>query len=72
MPLPSLLYTTAEGRRVYPFCESINGRQLEELHIDPHYEEEHSSYLNDEIIYELVKQLLKVKKRHIAEERDGE
>jgi len=72
MPLLQLLYTTTEGRRVYSFHENINGRQLNELHIDPHYEEEHGNYMTDEMIYELTQQLVKVKKRHIAEVRDGE
>jgi len=59
MPLPKLLYTTAENHRVYPFVE-VNGRQMTELHIDPHYEEEHSEYMNDEKIYQLVYQLAKI------------
>jgi hypothetical protein len=49
--LPALLYTTKEGRRVYEFLAVINQRKIVELHIDPHYEEEHSSYMTDEIIY---------------------
>ncbi|CAI2197271.1 19247_t:CDS:2 [Funneliformis geosporum] len=70
MPPPKLLYTTAEGRRVYPFRQNINGRQLSELHIDPHYEEEHSEYMTDEMIYKLAKQLVQVEKRFIPEARE--
>jgi hypothetical protein len=36
MNLPKLLYVTKEGRRVYPFKGIINGRQLTEIHVDPH------------------------------------
>ena len=45
------VYTTDEGRRVYKFQAIINKRKIVEIHIDPHYEEEHGSYMNDEIIY---------------------
>ena len=57
--LPPLLYTTDEGRRVYEFCTIINKRKIIEIHIDPHYEEEHGSYMTDEIIYNFAFELEK-------------
>jgi hypothetical protein len=60
--LPALLYTTDEGRRVYKFQATINGRKLIEIHIDPHYEEEHGSYMTDEIIYNFAFELEKKKR----------
>jgi len=44
--------------RSYPLKKSllINGRLINEIIISSHYEEKHS-YLDDEIILELVKQL---------------
>ncbi len=42
--------------RVYPLKLYINGRQLEKVVIDPHYEEKHASSVSDEIILALVKQ----------------
>jgi hypothetical protein len=59
--LPPLLDTTKEGRRVYEFAVIINNRQLNLLIIDPHYEEEHSSYMSDEMIYLLVQELKRTK-----------
>ena len=60
--LPPLLDTTDEGRRVYEFRATIKGRKMEEVHIDPHYEEEHGSYMNDEKIYILVHELLRIQR----------
>ena len=57
--LPPLLYTTSEGRRVYEFRAKINKRQIIEIHIDPHYEEEHGSYMTDQIIYNFAFELAK-------------
>jgi len=57
--LPPLLYITDEGRRVYEFHTIINKRKIVEIHIDPHYEEEHGSYMNDEIIYNFAFELEK-------------
>lgn len=45
------------SRRIYPVKLNINGKQLEKVVIDPHYEEKHSDSINDEIILDLVKQL---------------
>jgi hypothetical protein len=57
--LPPLLYTTDEDRRVYEFRVIINKRKITEIHIDPHYEEEHGEYMTDEIIYNLAFELEK-------------
>ena len=56
MKLPKLITTTKEGRRIYPIKLVVNNRQLNEVHIDPHYEEKHP-YMNDEKIYEIVQVL---------------
>ena len=40
-----------------PLKLNINGRQLDAVVIDPHYEDKHSSSVNDETILALVKQL---------------
>jgi hypothetical protein len=69
MNLPKLLYTTKEGRRVYPFQGVINGRQLTEIHIDPHWEEDHADYMSDELIYKLAWQLVQVEEWFVVEER---
>lgn len=45
------------SRRIYPVKLNINGKQLEKVVIDPHYEEKHSDSINDEIILDLVRQL---------------
>jgi hypothetical protein len=68
--LPPLLYTTNEGRRVYPIRLFIEKLYLVEIHIDPHYEEAHSSYMTDKIIYNLVFELEK-EERWEPEDRDG-
>jgi len=70
-PLPPLLYTTDEGRRVYEFHAIINKRKITEIHIDPHYEEEHDSYMTDEMIYNFAFELTK-KEYWEPEDRDGE
>ena len=49
MKLPKLLTITLEGRRVYPLALTVNGRKLESLVIDPHFEKNHP-YMNDEKI----------------------
>lgn len=41
--------------RVYRIHLILNGVLFTELWIDPHYEEKHSGYMNDELIIELVK-----------------
>ncbi|NJM09646.1 MAG: hypothetical protein HC883_01720 [Bdellovibrionaceae bacterium] len=45
------------SRRIYPLTLIINGRQLEKVVIDPHYEGKHADSVTDEIILALVKQL---------------
>ena len=45
------------SRRVYPTKLIINGRALEKVIIDPHYEEKHADSVSDEIILALVKNL---------------
>ena len=45
------------SRRVYPTSLVINGRALESVVIDPHYEEKHGESVSDEIILTLVKLL---------------
>jgi hypothetical protein len=45
------------SRRIYPAKLSINGRSLERIVIDPHYEEKHADSVTDEIVLALVKQL---------------
>jgi len=56
MPLPPLITTTPEGRRVYPCDLVINKQKLTRLIIDPHFEEKHSNYVDDKLIWELVQQ----------------
>lgn len=45
------------SRRIYPFELNINGRRLEQVVIDPHYEAKHANSVTDEIILALVSQL---------------
>ena len=53
-----LIGITSENRRVYQIPRLfIRGRKIETLIIDPHFEENHGSYVNDELIWELVQQL---------------
>jgi hypothetical protein len=49
MNLPKLIAITPEGWRVYPLELMVNGRNLVELIIDPHFEKKHS-YMDDEKI----------------------
>jgi len=48
-----------EDYRSYPLIEPIivNGCKFDEIIIDPHYEEKHGSYMNDEKILKIVQQL---------------
>lgn len=43
------------SRREYPTKIVINGRVLESIVIDPHYEEKHADSVSDDIILALVK-----------------
>jgi hypothetical protein len=45
------------NRRVYPTRLVINGRHLDKVVIDPHYDEKHADSVNDEVILALVQQL---------------
>jgi len=69
MSLPKLLATTKEGRRVYPLRLVVNGRLLNEIHIDPHFEEKHP-YMNDEKIFAIVQNLNN--RRFIPQVRKGD
>ena len=44
------------SRRVYPIKLRINNRALDAVVIDPHYENKHSSSVDDQTILSLVKQ----------------
>ena len=50
MPLPPLITTTPENRRVYPCDLVINKQKLIRLIIDPHFEKKHGSYVDDKLI----------------------
>lgn len=45
------------SRRIYEVSLNINGRHLNKVVIDPHFEEKHANSISDEIILDLVKQL---------------
>lgn len=45
------------NRRKYAFPVTVNGLKIEIVIIDPHYEEKHSSSINDELILKLVQTL---------------
>jgi hypothetical protein len=48
----------SEKRRVYSIEPiTVNSVEVTEVIIDPHYEEKHSSSINDQLILKLVKQL---------------
>jgi len=68
MKLPKLITTTKEGRRIYPIKLVVNNRQLDQLIIDPHYEEKHL-YMSDEKIYEMVQVLNN--RKFIPQDRKG-
>lgn len=52
-----ICYTHYVSRRIYNKNLTINGRQLNRIVIDPHYEEKHAGSVTDEVILELVSQL---------------
>ena len=55
LKLPEELGTTPDGKHIYPFPFVVNRRELSYLYIDyPHYQEGHSSYMNDEKIYNIT------------------
>ncbi|RIA80927.1 hypothetical protein C1645_837842 [Glomus cerebriforme] len=63
--LPPLLYVTDEGRRVYEFSAVINKRKIIEIHIDPHYEEEHEQQEEQGKVFEKeIKELIGIALRH--------
>lgn len=45
------------SRRVYMLELTINGRFLNKVIIDPHYEEKHANSVSDQVILKLVLQL---------------
>lgn len=45
-------------RRSYTVSLVLNGRKIETVVIDPHYEERHAASITDEIILSLVKKYL--------------
>lgn len=57
------------GRRAYAVNLTVNGRQVNEVVIDPHYETRHPD-ISDALILELVKEL--DGKEFLPDERDGE
>ncbi len=57
-------------RRSYAVTLEINGIQITEVVIDPHYESKHSETINDDLILELV-HLLSGKFYEPVAERDG-
>ena len=57
------------GRRAYVLNLTVNGRQVNEVVIDPHYETKHPD-ISDALILELVKEL--DGKEFLPDERDGE
>jgi len=59
------------SRRVYPVKLSINGRSLEKVVIDPHYEKKHSESVTDETILALVEQLDGKNFRPLDEDEEG-
>ena len=44
-------------RRSYPIQISVNGRKIDEIVIDAHYEVKHSESINDDLVIDLVKLL---------------
>ena len=44
-------------RRIYSLSVVINGFEIRQVQIDPHYLEKHSDSIDDQIILELVKKL---------------
>ena len=59
------------GRRVYQLKLNINGKQLETVIIDSHYEKKHADSVTDEIILALVKQLDGKSFRPIDSDEEG-
>jgi len=57
------------GRRSYALSLTVNGRQISEIAIDPHYETKHPD-IGDALILKLVKGL--DAKEFQPDERDGE
>ena len=46
-----------DNRRSYPISIMVNDRPINEVIIDPHYEEKHSESISDEVILALVRKL---------------
>ncbi|NOT77491.1 MAG: hypothetical protein HOP07_00650 [Bacteriovoracaceae bacterium] len=45
------------SRNEYPLSITVNGLKIEAVIIDPHYQEKHSSIINDELILKIVRTL---------------
>lgn len=45
------------SRTEYPLSITVNGVKIEAAIIDPHYQEKHSSIINDELILKLIQTL---------------
>ncbi|MGK5084762.1 hypothetical protein WDW37_15820 [Bdellovibrionota bacterium FG-1] len=58
------------ARRSYPIRITVNGREIDEVVIDPHYEVNHAESINDDLILELVR-LLAEKFYEATAEKDG-
>ena len=59
------------ARRIYPASLIVNGRRIDRVIIDPHYEEKHSQSITDEIILNLVAQLDGNVFRPVSTDEDG-
>lgn len=59
------------SRRIYPVKISINGRQLEQVVVDTHYEKKHARSVTDEVILGLVVQLDGKSFRPVDTDEDG-
>jgi len=52
-----LLYLALSKRREYLAKITVNGRKINKVIIDPHYQLKHSGVITDKLILELVKLL---------------
>ena len=59
------------SRRVYPLQLNINGKQLQTVVVDFHYEQKHADSVTDEIILALAKQLDGKSFRPVDKDEEG-